>query len=182
MAFIIRDDGTVVDNAVTDIDFTGFFTVISVGPGTAQITLDTAIIDERIRDIVAAALVAGNGVLINVNDPANSITLSASYAGSSGDLGVANTLARSDHTHTVSFFSRTSGPITINNGTQVSANSACLAGEQVTSCGFSTSCGASAFWLQNLDSGNGCTCRLLNNTGGTCTLTSIAYCREQPMA
>ena len=64
----------------------------AVGAGTGitvnadEVAIDTASEAERIRDVIAAALVAGSNITITVDDGANTITLTASGGGGGDGL------------------------------------------------------------------------------------------------
>jgi hypothetical protein len=69
---------------------------LAVGAGTGitvnadDVAIDSTYLDERIRDIIGTALVAGANVTITVDDTANTITLAASGGGGGGETILSN--------------------------------------------------------------------------------------------
>jgi hypothetical protein len=176
LGMILRDDGAVIDANARDLDFIVFFTVNQTGVGIVSDTLDPAAFDEEIRDVIAAALVAGNGITIAVSDPFDTITPALNFAGS----GAANTVARSDHKHTATAITtQNSGFIGGAGVLQVDAT--CPAGTQVVGGGWSyTNVPQLVIW--SLISGNAWSVRISCAAGGVPgTLSVNAFCEETPV-
>lgn len=80
----IQDEGSVVTGNAFSLNFVGNGVTASGTGDDKTITVtdtNTQRTDEEVRDIVGATLVAGNNVTINVDDAANTITISASGGG-----------------------------------------------------------------------------------------------------
>jgi hypothetical protein len=76
----IQDENGTVATGVTQIDIQGAGAVATSGTGEVVITIP-GYTDEQARDALGAALVAGSGISIAVNDGADTITITATGGG-----------------------------------------------------------------------------------------------------
>lgn len=77
----VQDEGGTVATGVTQIDFQGAGVDATAGTGEVVVTIPAGLTAEDVRDTIAAALVAGTGITITVDDGGDTITISSSAGG-----------------------------------------------------------------------------------------------------
>lgn len=201
---IIRDNGTVIDPAATDLNFEEGLAITLVAPGVVRVDippsgltttlfadgsvtavkLDSTTVTEFVQDVVGITFVDTPSIDFTYNDAAGQMSAVVLYGGSGGDFGAANTVARSDHKHTATLTQRTgTHPGGCLTGNFCSIGCTCNAGETLVAGG----CGGGGVNIFMTDckptSATSWIHTFFNSSGGTTgSQTATCMCQEAPIA
>lgn len=92
----VEVNDSLLASSVRTLDFDGtLLDAVESPAGEVNVSVDLPSLDERIRDVIGTALVAGTNVTITVNDSADTITVSATGGGDGVPSGVVSPYAGS---------------------------------------------------------------------------------------